>query len=171
MKRTFLIGTILTSTAVMAGCGDDTPKPSQQAQSAPAAPRSAASGAGDHAGHDHADHAKTDDHANRVDLGTKKVGGLELKASQDEPVKAGGEGAFDLIITGGKPKAVRFWVGTEDAKGSLKAKAEEKEETPDNWHTHVEVPDPLPAGSKFCAEIEPPTGSKFTVSFDFKQQQ
>ena len=63
---------------------------------------------------------------------------------------------------------MRFWVGTEDGKGSVKGRAEE--ETPDNWHTHVEVPDPLPAGSKFYAEVEPATGEKFTVSFDLKQQ-
>jgi hypothetical protein len=110
----------------------------------------------------------TADHPNRIELGVKKVGALELRAAQDEPVKPGGEGAFDLVITGGKPKAVRFWVGTEDAKGSVKARAEE--ETPDNWHTHVEVPDPLPSGSKFHAEVEPATGAKFAVSFDLKQQ-
>jgi hypothetical protein len=110
----------------------------------------------------------TADHPNRIELGVKKVGALELRAAQDEPIKPGGEGAFDLVITGGKPKAVRFWVGTEDAKGSVKGKAEE--ETPDNWHTHVEVPDPLPAGSKFHAEVEPATCAKFTVSFDLKQQ-
>ena len=173
MKRTLLIGTILTTTVVLAGCKEDTSTSStsgSQAPTTPATPQPGrkASGKGDHAGHDHAAPGKTDEHANRIELGTKKVAGLDLKAMQDEPVKAGGEGAFDLIITGGKPKAVRFWVGTEDGKGSVKAKADE--ETPDNWHTHVEVPDPLPAGSKFCAEIEPPTGAKFTVVFDLKQQ-
>ena len=96
------------------------------------------------------------------------AGALTLKAKQDGAAKAGGEGAFDLIVTGGKPKAVRFWVGTEDAQGSVKAKAEE--ETTDTWHTHTEVPDPLPPGSKFWAEVEPPTGEKFTVSFDLKVQ-
>ena len=54
------------------------------------------------------------------------------------------------------------------AKGSVKAKAEE--ETPDNWHTHAEVPDPLPPGSKFWVEVEPPTGETFKVSFDLKRQ-
>ena len=105
---------------------------------------------------------------NRLPIGEKTVGNLKLVATMDEPVKPGGEGAFDVVITGGKPKAVRFWVGTEDAKGSVKAKAEE--ETPDNWHTHAEVPDPLPAGSRFWVEVEPPTGEKFTASFDLKVQ-
>lgn len=93
------------------------------------------------------------DHPNRVHLGSQAVRGLQFRATQDEPVKPGGEGAFDLLITGGKPKAVRFWVGVESAEGSVKAAAEE--ETPDNWHTHVEIPNPLPPGSKFWAEVEP----------------
>ena len=103
---------------------------------------------------------------NRIPIGEETVGGLKLVATMDAPVKPGGEGAFDVVITGGKPKAVRFWVGTETAEGSVKAKADE--ETPDNWHTHAEVPDPLPAGSKFWVEVEPPTGEKFTRSFDLK---
>src|SRR5829696_3151050 len=107
---------------------------------------------------------------NRIPLGEKTVGSLKLVATMDAPVKAagGGDGAFDVVITGGKPKAVRFWVGTEDAKGSVKAKAEE--ETTDNWHTHAEVPSPLPAGSKFWVEVEPPTAEKFVESFDLKTQ-
>ena len=158
MNRTIVIGTILSSAAVLAGCKDDTsttPTPAPQAPTTPAATQPGTKAPGH------------DDHPDSTELGSKQVGGLDFKAMQDGPVKAGGEGAFDLVVTGGKPKAVRFWVGTEDGKGSVKARAEE--ETPDNWHTHVEVPDPLPAGSKFCAEVEPATGEKFTVSFDLKQ--
>lgn len=113
----------------------------------------------------------TSDHPNQIVIGETTANGLKFKALQDEPVKPGGEGAFDLQITGypagGKPKAVRFWVGTETGD-SVKAKAEE--EKPDNWHVHAEVPNPIPAGSKFWAEVEPATGEKFKVSFDFKQQ-
>ena len=109
----------------------------------------------------------SEEHA-RVPIGEATQAGLKLVATMDSAVKPGGEGAFDVVVTGGKPKAVRFWVGTEDAKGSVKAKAEE--ETPDNWHTHAEVPDPLPAGSKFWVEVEPPTGATFKASFDLKVQ-
>jgi hypothetical protein len=104
---------------------------------------------------------------NRIPIGETTVGDLKLVATMDEPVKPGGEGAFDLVITGGKPKAVRFWVGTEAAEGSVKAKAEE--ETTDNWHAHTEVPNPLPAGSRFWAEIELPTGQPFKVPFDLRR--
>ena len=158
MKRVFLIGTILASAAVLAGCKEETSTTSTPGPQAPTTPAVTQPG------------TKAPDseaHPNRIELGSKSVAGLDLKAMQDGPVKAGGEGAFDLVITGGKPKAVRFWVGTEDGKGSVKARAEE--ETPGNWHTHVEVPDPLPAGSKFYAEVEPATGEKFTESFDLKQ--
>lgn len=104
----------------------------------------------------------------RLPIGEKTVGDLKLVATMDAPIKAsgGGEGAFDVVITGGKPKAVRFWIGNESGDGSVKAKAEE--ETPDNWHTHAEVPEPLPPGSKFWVEVEPPAGETFTVSFDPK---
>jgi hypothetical protein len=44
---------------------------------------------------------------------------------------------------GGKPKAVRFLVGTEDAKGPV---------------GHAEVPIPLP-NDRMCVEVEPPTGT------------
>ena len=107
------------------------------------------------------------DHPNAVSLGEETIGGLQLKAMQDGAVKPGGEGAFDLNVTGPKPKAVRFWVGVESGEGSVKARAEE--ESAGNWHTHVEVPDPLPPGSRFWVEVEPQQGQKQTVSFDLKQ--
>ena len=51
----------------------------------------------------------------RLPIGEKTIGGLKLVATMDEPVASagGGEGAFDVVITGGKPKAVRFWIGSE----------------------------------------------------------
>ena len=125
----------------------------------------------DHSKHDHSKDEKKGEHADAVTLGETTAGGLKITAKQDEAIKAGGEGAFDLIVTGypagQKPKAVRFWVGTESGEGSVKAKADE--EAPDNWHTHVEVPNPIPAGSKFWAEIEPASGEKVKVSFAVKQ--
>jgi hypothetical protein len=156
MKK-FITSAVVGVALIGVGCNEET-SPSPQATN-PAAPASQApAAAAPHAGAPH----------NRMPLGETTMGGLKLVATQDAPAKPGGEGAFDVVITGGKPKAVRFWVGTEDAKGSVKAKADE--ETPDNWHTHAELPDPLPAGSKFWVEVEPPTGETFKVSFDFKQQ-
>jgi hypothetical protein len=162
MKKLFL-ATLVGLTALSGGCDNDQGAQSSGSSGAATSGSSAAPAATQSTAA-----APTAGEHKRIPIGEKTVGNLKLVATMDEPVKPGGEGAFDLVITGGKPKAVRFWVGTEDAKGSVKAKAEE--ETADNWHTHAEVPDPLPPGSKFWAEVEPPAGEKFNVSFDLKTQ-
>ena len=159
MMKRILLATCVGVAVLSAGCKDED-KPQASGGGGPAATTTSGGSAAGEGG--------DDDQHNRVPIGETTTSGLKLVATMDEPVKPGGEGAFDVVITGGKPKAVRFWVGPEDAKGSVKAKAEE--ETPDNWHTHVEVPDPIPAGSKFWVEVEPATGQPFKSSFDLKQQ-
>jgi hypothetical protein len=156
--RNLLIATLVGVTAISAGCNKDDDKSqgggsTQGTSSTSGSPQAnpVPATAGQH---------------NRLPLGEKTVGALKLVATMDAPVKPGGEGAFDVVITGGKPKAVRFWVGTETAEGSVKAKADE--ETTDNWHTHAEVPAQLPPGSKFWVEVEPPAGETFKASFDLK---
>ena len=150
-----------------AGCGDESTSPT----GAPPTPATAEDSHAHADGSTHAPHTDAPATApaehGRIPIGETTQAGMKLVATQDAPVKPGGDGAFDVVITGGKPKAVRFWVGTEDGKGSVKAKAEE--ETPDNWHTHAEVPDPLPPGSKFWVEVEPQTGGPFKAAFDLKQ--
>lgn len=163
MMKNLLFAACVSTAVLAAGCEKEsstttTGGPAAGSTAAPSTPP-AASSAPATAGAEHA----------RLPIGETTQAGLKLVATMDAPVKPGGEGAFDVVITGGKPKAVRFWVGTEDAKGSVKARAEE--ETPNNWHTHAEVPDPLPAGSKLWVEVEPPTGATFTVSFDLKVQK
>lgn len=110
-----------------------------------------------------------------IELGTTKIGDLTVRASRDQgEVKAGGDAPIDVWVTtaDGKPatvKAVRFWIGTEDAKGSIKAKAEiEVPAETNHWHTHAEVPSPLPAGAKLWVEIETSDGTKSTGAFDLK---
>ena len=109
-----------------------------------------------------------DSHPDAVAIGQVTQNGLTLKATQDEKIKAGGEGAFDVAISGyaegQKPKSVRFWVGVESAEGSVKDLA--KEESTGVWHTHVEIPNPIPAGAKFWTEVEPASGEKFKASFE-----
>src|SRR5687768_5745468 len=151
--RNLLIATLVGVVAMSSGCN----KEEDKSQSG------AGQGASSTSGNPQTSPAPSH---NRLPLGEKTVGALKLVATTDAPVKPGGEGAFDVVITGGKPKAVRFWVGTETAEGSVKAKADE--ETTDNWHTHAEVPNPLPPGSKFWVEVEPPTGDTFKTSFDLR---
>lgn len=123
----------------------------------------------DHAGHDHGHGGAV------VALGEQTIGGFTAKVTRDEgKVEAGKEAAFDADIkpaagSTAKVSAVRFWVGTEDAKGSVKAKADiEDTKNPTVYHTHVEVPSPMPAGSKLWVEIEDDKGAKSTGSFDLK---
>ena len=160
MKKLILTAAVLGLAALSSGCKDDDHAHNADGSHPTAAPTAATQNGSSTAptGEDH----------NRLPIGEATVGDLKLVATTDGHVKPGGEGAFDVVITGGKPKAVRFCVGTESAEGSVKAKAEE--ETPDNWHTHAEVPDPLPAGSKFWVEVEPASGEKFARSFDLKVQ-
>ena len=99
-------------------------------------------------------------------LGEQTAGAFTVKASRDGDITPGGEAAIDVWVTGtSKVSAVRFWIGTEDAKGSVKAKAELEK---DNWHTHAEVPKPLPEGSKLWVEVESDKGEKSLAGFDLK---
>jgi hypothetical protein len=121
--------------------------------------------AGSHDGHDHDnDH----DHGATTQLGEQSAGGFTIKASRDAEIVAGTDAVIDAWVTGGTDKvvAVRFWIGTQDAKGSVKSKGEFEK---DHWHTHAEIPSPLPAGSKLWVEVETNKGEKLVAGFDLKQ--
>lgn len=107
-----------------------------------------------------------------IELGTTSIGAFAVRASRDEgQIVAGGDAPIDVWLTGGDIKtvtAVRFWIGTEDGDNFVKAKADiEDPAEPNRWHTHAEVPNPLPAGSKLWVEIES-EGKKNAGSFDLK---
>ena len=108
-------------------------------------------------------------HGKPIELGTATAGAFSLRAARDEgAITPGGDSPIDVWITGGTAKvaAVRFWIGTEDAKGSIKAKAEiEIPAEPNHWHTHAEVPNPMPAGSRLWVEVEDDKGARSLASF------
>jgi hypothetical protein len=112
-----------------------------------------------------AEHGDDHAHGETVDLGTQTADALEVRAARDGDVKPGSDVPIDAWVTGGTVNALRFWIGTEDAKGSIKAKADREKE---NWHSHVEVPATLPEGSKLWVEIESDKGERTVVSFDLK---
>lgn len=123
-------------------------------------------------GHTHApgdghDHGHDHGHGPATPLGEQAAGGFTVNAVREGDVKPGGEATFDIAVSGGvgKPAAVRLWVGTQDAAGSVKAKAEPEG---DGWHAHVEVPNPLPAGAKLWVEVESASGEKAAAGFDLK---
>lgn len=116
--------------------------------------------ADDHSGDKHAEKGK-----NR-ELGSKEIAGYTAKVMQESDVKTGEEGAFVIVLSGGtgKPKAIRAWVGVQDAEGSVKGKAVAAGE---EWHAHVEVPKPIPDKSQLWVEIETDAGKK-KAAFDYK---
>ncbi|MGD9692938.1 MAG: hypothetical protein AB7G17_04920 [Phycisphaerales bacterium] len=111
-----------------------------------------------------------------IQLGTSTVGPFNVHATRDQgDIIAGKDVPIDLTITptagaAAKVTAVRFWIGTHDAKGSVKAKAAiENPAEPDRWHTHAEVPNPIPAGAKLWVEIEHDKGETSTGSFELNR--
>lgn len=162
----------------LAGCDKkpETAKPASTGAGtgAPAgaqAPKAADVGHKEGDGHDHGDgHDQGDghDHGPVTALGEQTIGGFTVKASRDGEIKAGGDAPVDAWVTGGSAKVavVRFWIGSEDAKGSVKAKADLEK---DNWHSHVEIPNPIADGSKLWVEIENDKGEKLVGGFDLKR--
>jgi ABC-type Zn2+ transport system substrate-binding protein/surface adhesin len=174
-----LSGVLITALTIipLAGCE----KKSEAPAKAPAAASADTHDGHDHKpgdGHDHGtatetkagdghDHGDGHEHGPTVQLGEQAAGGFTIKASRDGGITPGSDAPIDVWVTGGSAKvvAVRFWLGSEDAKGSVKAKAELEK---DNWHTHVEVPKPLPAGSKLWVEVEAEGGKKSVAGFELK---
>ena len=76
------------------------------------------------------------------DIAAGKEWHVELRLNPDQPV----------------PKAIRVWVGTENGRGSVKAKAEAEKDAKGEYGAHVEVPNPIPADSKLWISIEPENG-------------
>jgi hypothetical protein len=126
-------------------------------------------GPADGAAHDH-EEAERAGHGTAVQLGTATIGGFTVRAARGQgEVQPGGELALDVWVSGGSGKvsAVRFWIGSEDASGSIKARADvEDPAEPDHWHAHAEVPAPLPPGSRFWVELEIEGQGRSSGSFD-----
>ena len=91
-------------------------------------------------------------------LGKKTVGGIVVSVITIGEVEAGGHVDFDIKLYDVKtePKAVRVWIGTEDGNGSTKAEGK-KEKT---YTGEVQVPKPIPEGSKLWVEIETESGTE-----------
>jgi hypothetical protein len=112
-------------------------------------------------------------HGTPIELGTTTIGPFTVRAARDEGgINAGGDAPIDVWLEGdiATVTAVRFWIGDEDAQSSIKARADiEDPAQPNHWHTHAEVPNPMPAGSMLWVEIETADGANQVGSFDLKE--
>ena len=156
MKRSLFSVLLLAGLATSPGCKEEpaagpTPGPGTQPATQPAVKVGAQ---GDH-------HTGT-----KHELGSQMIGGYNIAAARFGDLKPGAESVVELTVTGGtgKPKAVRAWIGVETGEGSAKAKGEVEG---DDYDCHVEVPSPLPAGSKLWVEVENDAG-KPKGSFELK---
>ncbi len=163
MLRLTFVAILVCATAALACERKPTAPPAPAHNHDAPAPTSTAPTAPPAAGH----------HRDPIALGQATVGDLTVRASRDAgEIKPAGDAPIDVWLTtaDGQPatvSAVRLWIGTEDAKGSVKARADiEDPAQPNHWHTHAEVPDPLPEGSRLWVEIERPDGAKTAASFD-----
>jgi len=118
--------------------------------------------------HDHPSDAGNDDHDHgaEVDLGTFKVGELEVTAAQAHGnLEAGKEGHLVIRLPyqddGGT--IVRAWIGSEDRTMSTVGKGEYAPSHGD-YDIHTMAPDPLPDGVKWWVELEKPDGTKLVGS-------
>lgn len=114
-------------------------------------------------------------HGPMIELGEMQAGPFRFRATRDEgEIVAGGEAPIDVWIDpagDAAPRivAVRFWIGDEEGLDSVKARASiEDMEEPTRWHTHAEIPDPLPAGSRLWIEAEDAAGARTRASFELK---
>lgn len=165
--KAILVGCTALSFMGLSGC-DNKPAASKK------------DGHSDTDGHDHgkqANHTKDDGHdhsahdghghneSEKKALGTMKIGAFKVTVAQEAPVTAGKAGSFHMKVTGGRVNAVRTWIGTQDASGSVKFKAEVEGA---DFHAHPKAPNPLPNGSLLWIELEAEDGTKLVGSTGYQ---
>ena len=95
-----------------------------------------------------------DEHGAESVLGTVTIGAHTFEVTQLGEVEAGKEAHLDLEFPASRPMPgiVRAWIGVESGQGSMKGKLGKEGEH--GMHGHLQVPKPIPAGSKIWIEIE-----------------
>jgi hypothetical protein len=112
--------------------------------------------ADDHAGHDHAEHA----HGSTTAIGTVTIGAFTVAAAGTGAMAMGKDWYIELKLTPTQPaaKAIRIWVGAENARGSVKAKAALEHAATGEYSAHVEIPAPMPADARLWIALETADG-------------
>jgi hypothetical protein len=91
-----------------------------------------------------------------------EIGPYHVQPMFEEEIE---NGHYNIKVHGDEVKAVRIWVGPEDASGVMVVKTEIEN---DYNHGHVEVPTPVPADAVLWIEIENPDGEIFKGSTPLK---
>lgn len=147
--------TLGIAAAIIAGCGSE---PAPSATPVPSAPATATAPAP--APTPASTPASTIPMRNFAAL---KIGAYDVQPMFEEEIE---DGHFNIKVSGGEVKAVRMWVGPEDASGVMVVKTEIEN---DYNHGHVEVPKPVPADATLWIELETPTGELLKGSVPLKQ--
>ena len=104
-------------------------------------------------------------HGAMVSLGSIQLGGVAVEVEQEGAVEAGKEVGVEISFAKDKPlvETVRAWVGVESAAGSMKGKLMKEGDTA--LHGHLEVPKPLPEGSRIWFEVDGASAGKASIGF------
>lgn len=113
--------------------------------------------------------------AKPLELGEVKARTMTIRASRpDAPLEPGK--SVDVLVwvafnaADPNPKAVRAWIGSEDAVGATKALAELAPPTRrHHFKAAVAVPAPLPPDARLHVEIDDTTGAVQRASFDLRR--
>lgn len=112
-------------------------------------------------------HAHSHEPEMKETLGLVNAGPYEVVAVQNSKLELGGEMNFDVEILGQpRPKAVRFWIGTEAGEGS--SKSDPLSEKENVFHVDIDLPASLPQNSKLWVEIDQPDGAALRAAFDLR---
>jgi hypothetical protein len=125
-----------------------------------------------HAGHDHGPTGH-DSHGMASPVGTVVIGNLSVVVSAAGELVAGKAPHVELMVTPAEPapKALRLWVGGENGRGSVKAKADASKTTKGLYQAHVEVPKPLSADSAIWISVEGADGQTTKGSLELPKAE
>lgn len=116
----------------------------------------------DHHDDHHDDHGDDHSHGEVTELGQTNVGPFTVRVNRSGEFGPGADVVVDLWIetgptTGaGGPAAVRAWIGTEDAAGTVRTRLSSPSPADATvaWHEHLEAPAELGDDPQLWIEIE-----------------
>lgn len=117
------------------------------------------------ADHNH-DHGHGHDHGPATPVGSLTFGSQQIAVAAPGAAVAGKEWHVALVVTPAQPAptAIRAWVGSENGRGSAKAKANPEKDHPGHYEAAIEVPSPLPADARLWISLDLADGAATKAS-------